>query len=108
MAEFNVSDPFLPPLGYPLAEAPLKPEIEPAPVPAPKPVPASTLLALPPLAIYPSKAALFEAIQSWAKAHGYAFMVRRSTQRKQRQKIVYACDRCQPTPPPNTTCIRDT
>ena len=53
------------------------------------------LLALPPLATYPSKEALFEAIQSWSKLRGYAFTIGRSTRRKdRRQKVNYACDRC--------------
>ena len=37
-----------------------------------------TPLALPPLVVYPSKEALFEAIQAWAKPRGYAFSVARS------------------------------
>ena len=52
------------------------------------------MLALPPLAIYPSKEALFEAIQSWAKARGYAFTIGKSKRlNNQRQKVYYACDR---------------
>ena len=38
----------------------------------------SDALSLPPLATYPSKEALFEAIQSWAKLQGYAFTITRS------------------------------
>jgi len=66
------------------------------PPPSLLPTDASTsdALALPPLATYPSKEALFEAIQSWAKAHGYAFTVARSKRIKERQKVFYACDRC--------------
>lgn len=40
------------------------------------------MLALPPLATYPPKEALFEAIQAWAKPRGYAFSIARSTQKK--------------------------
>jgi hypothetical protein len=66
------------------------------------------MLALPPLAIYPSRVALLEAIQSWAKARGYAFTVGKSKRlNNQRQKVYYACDRCPPLPPP-TERIRDT
>lgn len=54
------------------------PSLEPAPEPTPEP----TMLALPPLATYPSKEALFEAIQAWAKPRGYAFSIARSTQKK--------------------------
>ena len=39
---------------------------------------ASDALALPPQATYPSKEALFEAIQSWSKLRGYAFAITRS------------------------------
>jgi len=60
-SQFDVSDPFSqppppPPLSQPLTSA-------------------SDALSLPPLATYPSREALFEAIQSWAKARGYAFTV---------------------------------
>jgi hypothetical protein len=64
-------------------------------------------LALPPLATYPSKEALFEAIQSWAKDHGYAFITGRSKLEGQRQKVYYAFDRRPPTPLP-TSQVRDT
>jgi hypothetical protein len=58
------------------------------------PTDASNALALPPLATYPSKEALFEAIQSWAKAQGYAFTVGKSKRVPDgRQKVYYACDR---------------
>jgi hypothetical protein len=65
---------------------------------------ASDALALPPLATYPSKEALFEAIQSWAKLRGYAFAITRSKRIKDgRQKIYYACDRHPlPTAKPRT------
>src|ERR1700716_1801304 len=64
------------------------------PPPSPLPTDASDALALPPLATYPSREALFEAIQSWAKARGYAFTVGKSKRvRDGRQKVYYACDR---------------
>lgn len=66
-------------------------------LPVSPPTDASDALALPPLAAYPSKEALFEAIQSWSKPRGYAFTIGRSTRRKDgRQKVNYACDRCPP------------
>jgi hypothetical protein len=49
-----------------------------ASAPASTSVPVSRLLALPPLAIYPSKEALTESIQAWAKDHGYALSISRS------------------------------
>ena len=79
-SQFNVSDPFSQP-------------------PPPPPVSqsltsASDALSLPPLATYPSKEALFEAIQSWSKPRGYAFTVSRSKRiHDKRQKVYYACDR---------------
>jgi hypothetical protein len=55
---------------------------------------ASNMLALPPLATYPSKEALFEAIQSWSKSHGYAFITQRSKRLGSGlQRVQYACDR---------------
>ena len=50
---------------------------------------------LPPEAQYPSKEALFEAIQAWAKPRGYAFTIGRSTKREGsgRIKVIYTCDR---------------
>jgi hypothetical protein len=57
------------------------PSLLPAPeMPAgmPPPPPAPEMLALPPLATYPTKEALFEAIQKWAKDRGYAFTIQRS------------------------------
>src|SRR3982074_1375841 len=54
----------------------------------------SDALTLPPLATYPSKEALFEAIQTWAKARGYAFTVGKSKRVLDgRQKVYYACGR---------------
>jgi len=91
MASFDVSDlPFS--ALYPEVEPLPKPEIEPS---IPPPLPTSpVLLALPPLATYPSKEALFEAIQSWSKSHGYAFITQRSRRLGNGlQKVQYACDR---------------
>jgi hypothetical protein len=82
--QFDNLDPFfsLPPASPPLVSPPTD---------------ASNALALPPLATYPSKEALFEAIQSWSKPRGYAFTIGRSTRRKDgRQKVNYMCDRCPP------------
>jgi hypothetical protein len=39
-------------------------------------------LACPPLAIYSTKEALFQAIQSWSKLRGYAFTVGKSLRKK--------------------------
>src|SRR5258705_13745286 len=52
------------------------------PQPSPPPTDASNALALPPLATYPSKEALFEAIQSWSRPRGYAFTIGKSTRRR--------------------------
>jgi hypothetical protein len=106
MADFDVSDsPFM--ALYPEVEPLLKPDIEAVSLPqsdapdASESTPTPNALAPPPLAIYPSKEALFEAIQSWSKAHGYAFTVGRSTRLKsRRQRVTYACDRCPPVRPP--------
>ena len=102
MADFDVSDsPFM--ALYPEVEPLLKPDIEAVSLPqsdtpdASESTPTPNALAPPPLAIYPSKEALFEAIQSWSMAHGYAFTVGRSTRLKsRRQRVTYACDRCPP------------
>jgi hypothetical protein len=94
--EFESSDPFsplLPPL--PLTDASNLPDA----------------LTLPPLAIYPSREALFEAIQSWARLRGYAFINGKSTKtRGGYQKVTYACDRRPPTRSLNmsTNRIRET
>src|ERR1700710_2510861 len=64
-------------------------------------------LACLPLAIYSTREALFQAIQSWSKLRGYAFTVGKSLRKKSRQKVYYACDRCPPTPLPKER-IRDT
>jgi hypothetical protein len=100
MASFDV---------YPEVEAPLKPEIEPPPQSdTPDALDASNALALPPLAVYPSRETLFEAIQSWAKPRGYAFTVGKSKLEGQRRKVYYACDRCPTLRPTTTIRIRNT
>ena len=91
-SQFDVSDPSSqPPPAQPLTSA-------------------SDALSLPPLAAYPSREALFEAIQSWSKLRGYAFTVGKSKRiRDGRQKVYYACDRCpQPRPEPRIERVRDT
>ena len=67
----------------------------PSPPPLPPPLPQlPVMLALPPLATYPTKDALFEAIQGWAKLRGYAFITSRSKRLDSgRHKVFYACDR---------------
>jgi hypothetical protein len=90
------------PLSSPSPLLPSPPPIPPANTSTPEP------LALPPLAIYPTKEALFEAIQSWSKLRGYAFTVTRSLKKKERQKVYYSCDRCPPPPPARDDRIRDT
>ena len=79
------------------------------PPPSPPPLTdASNALALPPLATYPSREALLEAIQSWAKARGYAFTVGKSKRVPDgRQKVYYACDR-HLTLKPHTGRVRST
>jgi len=66
-----------------------------SPPPPPPALPVPVMLALPPLATYPSKEALFEAIQKWAKDRGYAFTISKSKRvgPTSRQKVHYACDR---------------
>ena len=91
-SQFDLSDPFSqPPVSQPLTST-------------------SDALSLPPLATYPSKEALFEAIQSWAKLQGYAFTITRSKRiRDGRQKVYYACDRCPPLrPEAQIKRVRDT
>jgi hypothetical protein len=74
--------------------SPSPPPAPPAPPALPVPPTLPVLLALPPLATYPSKEALFEAIQRWAKDRGYAFTIQRSRVRKNgRSRIQYVCDR---------------
>src|SRR4030081_4015577 len=94
--QFDDLDPFLSP-----------PPVSPPPVSPP--ADASDALTLPPLATYPSKEALFEAIQSWAKPRGYAFTISRSSRLKSgRQKVTYACDRYPLILPPPIQAIRKT
>ena len=100
MASFDV---------YPEVKDLPKPEIEPSLPPQSNASNASNALTLPPLALYPSKEALFEAIQSWSKARGYAFTTTRSKRlNNQRQKVYFNCNRCPPTQLPATTRVRDT
>jgi MULE transposase domain len=78
-----------------------EPLISPTPSPPPSPPrlagnasDAPAMLSLPPLATYPSREALFEAIQAWAKLRGYAFSIARSKQTESgHSKVYYACDR---------------
>ena len=91
---FDDLDPFFSP--PPVLPPPVSPPLVSPPLVSP-PADASNALALPPLATYPSKEALFKAIQSWSKPRGYAFTIGKSTRRKNgRQKVNYACDRCPP------------
>ena len=81
---------------------------------APPPIPAiqvqQNTMPLPPPSLYPSKDALFEAIQAWARPHGYAFTTGKSKKAESgRIKVYYACDRCRPMPSNIAyTCIRHT
>ena len=103
MASFDV---------HPEVEAPLKPEIDTLPPPqsnASNASNTSNALTLPPLAIYPSRKALFEAIQSWSKSRGYAFTVQKSRKLPSGcQRVQYACDRCPPVPLPSSERTRIT
>ena len=65
---------------------------------------------LPPPGLYPSKEALFEAIQAWAKPRGYAFTTGKSTKREGSGhiKVTYACDRCKLPPKAKESHIRCT
>ena len=56
---------------------------------------------LPLEAQYPSKEALFKAIQAWAKPYRYAFTTRKSKKREGSGyiKVYYICDRYKPRPP---------
>jgi hypothetical protein len=78
--------------------------------PPPPPLYTTVALALPPLATYPSKEALFEAIQSWSKPRGYAFSIQRSRRlRSGYQRVQYACDRwCQAPRLPDSQYTRET
>jgi hypothetical protein len=96
MASFDVTEP--PFSAYPEVEPPPKPEIEPLLPPQSSMSQSNTsdasyTLALPPLASYPSKEALFEAIQSWSKLQGYAFITQQSKRLGSRlQRVQYTCD----------------
>ena len=88
-----------------LASAPAS---TPASAPASASTSASRPLALPPLAIYPSKEALTESIQAWAKDHGYAFSISRSKRLENGfTRVYFACDR-RATLPLNTQRTRNT
>ena len=110
MDQFNEFDVF--DTVYPEVEAPLKPEIEPPLLPQSDASDASNayhVLALPPLAVYPSRDALFEAIRGWAKPQGYAFTIGKSKRlESRRQKVYYACDRCYQARPRSTERSRST
>jgi hypothetical protein len=96
------SQPILPIPPPPILTADLQP-ISPTPPPILtadsqpiSPTPPLTM-ALPPLAVYQSKQALFEAIQAWAKPRGYAFTTSKSKRIGEgRQKVYFACDRYKP------------
>jgi hypothetical protein len=107
MDQFNEFDVF--DTVYPEVEAPLKPEIDTPPPPQSNASNASNALTLPPLAVYPSRDALFEAIQGWAKPRGYAFTIGKSKRlESRRQKVYYACDRCYQARPRSTERSRST
>jgi hypothetical protein len=103
--EFSDSDPFSSPT----------PPLLPPPPPPPLPLlllPTNTpiILALPPLATYPSREALFDTIQAWARLRGYAFSIARSKKTGYgRYKLHYACDRrAQVQPTKRQNRVRDT
>ena len=54
-----------------------------------------TAMPLPPEAIYPSREALFEAIQAWAYPYGYSFTTGKSRriEGSRRWRVVYCCNR---------------
>jgi hypothetical protein len=93
----------------PLSPSPLPPSpLLPSP-PLPPPTSTFEMLALPPEATYPTREALYEAIQSWAKPRGYAFTGGSSKKTSSRRiKAYYLCDRCPPPPPAKEDRIRDT
>jgi hypothetical protein len=67
------------------------------------------MLAMLPEATYPTREALYEAIQSWAKPRGYAFTGGSSKKASSgRIKAYYLCDRCPPPPLAREDRIRDT
>jgi hypothetical protein len=105
--QFDDLDPFFSP--PPVSPPPVSPPLVSPPLVSPPTDASNNALALPPLATYPSKEALFEAIQSWAKPRGYAFTISRSSRLKSgRQKVTYACDRYPLIPPPPIQAIRKT
>jgi hypothetical protein len=91
-SQSDSSDLFFSPSPSPSPSLPLVPEMPAGMPPLPLP-PAPVMLALPPLATYPSKEALFEAIQKWSKDRGYAFTIQRSRVKNGYQRVQYACDR---------------
>jgi hypothetical protein len=98
--EFSDSDPFA---------SPSPPPTPPPPASTSQPENASEILALPPLAVYPSREALFEAIQSWAKLRSYAFVTGKSKKVPSGlQKVYYACDRNPLARPAKKDQLRDT
>ena len=79
----------------------------------PPPIPAALIqhnsMPLPPQAYYASREALFEAIQAWAKPHGYAFITGKSKKLESGCiKVYYTCDRCKQPPLTTTSRIRNT
>lgn len=67
-----------------------------SPPPPPPPLTSDmpVMLAPPPLATYPSRTALLEAIQSWASARGYAFSTAKSkASGSGLKRVYYGCDR---------------
>ena len=92
-------------LSLPPSPSPLSP---PPPLPSLAPTNASDALSLLPEATYLSKEALIEAIQSWAKLRGYAFIISRSTRLPSgRQKLTFSYDRTCALPPLNINRIRN-
>lgn len=64
---------------------------------------------LPPEATYSSREALYEAINSWAKPRGYAFVTGRSrTEKTGRITVVYTCDRFRRPPSASISRQRQT
>ena len=96
------------PQGWPIALAIAQQSISIALAPNPATAIPHNPMPLPLEAQYPSKEALFEAIQAWAKPYGYAFTTGKSKKKKNScTKVYYACDRCRPIPS-NIARIRQT
>jgi hypothetical protein len=93
--QFDDSDPFR------LSEALISPTPSPPLPQLPRNAPDTlVMLSLPPLATYPSREALFETIQAWAKPRGYAFINGKSKKTASgRCKVYFACDRRPPIRP---------